>query len=461
MRDAIRKAGFTIPLFTADGGRQMPNGSLPGILPGLNGGNGPDVRETIDRFYKGGPYFIPEYYPGWLDHWGEPKSKVGTQGVVRDTERMLASGLSFNYYMFHGGTNFAFTNGANFGGAYQPDITSYDYDAPLDEAGRATPKYLAIRAAIQKHLPETPLPDVPPANPIVTVPRFDLTETGSLLGTLPAPIVSEQVQSMEDIGQDYGFVLYRAHLQGPIRGKLIVKDLRDYAVVMLDGKRIGLLDRRRKANPLVIDLPVGQATLDILVENGGRINYGSLLTDNRKGITNSVQIGETPLLGWQIYSLPFRSLNALQFDGRQTDGPTLRRGHFRLDRVGDTFLDMRGWFKGVAWVNGHNLGRFWQIGPQQTLYVPGCWLKPGENEVVVLDLAPNGQHSIEGLAEPILTELHPELSLRKPRPLPAVLPHPILAEQVAAGEFTRAEGPQDVRSNAGGALRLFPGHRLV
>ncbi|HLK60646.1 MAG TPA: beta-galactosidase [Chthonomonadaceae bacterium] len=449
IRAALLEAGFSIPLFTADGGQQMAAGHFPGLLPGLNGGSGPDIKETIDRYYLGGPYFVPEYYPGWLDHWGEPKSKVGAAGVVRSTERMLTSDISFNYYMFHGGTNFGFTNGANFGGNYQPDLTSYDYDAPLDEAGRATPKYLQLRETLQKHLPPgAQLPAIPPANPIIAVPRFELKEAGSLFGALPRPILSEQIKSMEEVGQDYGFILYRTTLQGPLQGKLLLKDLRDYAVVLLNGKRIGLLDRRRKTPPLTVDLPAGKATLDILVENCGRINYGSLLTDNHKGITDSVRIGERMLTGWEIYPLPFKTTAHLPFDGKQTDGPTLRRGHFALSKVGDTFLDMRGWFKGVVWINGHNLGRFWQIGPQQTLYAPGCWLKPGENEVMVLDLAPNGQRSIEGLTEPILTELHPEEALHKSRPAPAVLPAPRPEERIVEGEFTRNDGPQDVRFGA-------------
>ena len=446
IRDAIVQAGFTVPLFTADGGSQMRAGSLPGVLPGLNGGNGgPNTRETIDRFAPGGPYFVPEFYPGWLDHWGESFVTVGADGVARATAQMMENHVSFNYYMFHGGTNFAFMNGANFGGAYQPDITSYDYDAPLDEAGRATPKYRKIRETIQAHLPPgTVLPDVPPSPTILTVPRFELAESGSLLANLPKPIPSENVRSMEEIGQDYGFILYRTTLQGPLSGRLAVKNVRDYAVVLLDGKRVGLLDRRRKGAPLQIDVPAGQTTLDILVENGGRINYGGELPDNKQGITESVRIGDRLLTGWELYSLPLKDLRGLKFDGKPSEAPTFRRGYFTLTEVGDTFLDMRGWFKGVVWVNGHNLGRFWEIGPQQTLYTPGCWLKPGKNEIVVLDLKPNGQRTTEGLAEPILAAGPIAEPIRPPRALPAVLPKPTPADQIATGEFNRGGAPQDV-----------------
>jgi len=406
VRDAVLKAGFKAPLFMCDGGSQLASDYLTGLLPGENGGSGPDVKRTIDRYYPGGPYFVPEYYPGWLDHWGEPMVRVGQQNVVRSTQRMLASGISFNYYMFHGGTNFGFTNGANFGSSFEPDITSYDYDAPLDEAGRATPKYMAIRGAIQEHLGASiKLPDVPPPNPSVTVPKFELTQAGSLLSNLPRPVLSDKLLSMEDVGQDYGFILYRTVLHGPINADLQIKEVRDYAVVMVNGRRTAIVDRRVKSAAPHLTLPSGDATLDILVENCGRINYGGLLLENRKGITESVTLGSTVLTHWSIYPMPLRSVSHLALDGKETDGPTFRRGRFVLSKVGDTYLDMHGWNKGVAFINGHNLGRFWTIGPQQTLYVPAPWLKHGENEVTILDLEPNGQRSIACADKPQLDEL--------------------------------------------------------
>ncbi len=442
VRDALKKAGFTVPLFMCDGGPQLANDYVQGLFPGENGGSGPEVKRTIDKYYPGGPYFVPEYYPGWLDHWGAPMVRVSTQSVVRSTERMLDGGISFNYYMFHGGTNFAFTNGANFGGAFEPDITSYDYDAPLDEAGHATPKFMAVREAITKRVGS--VPDVPAPPPVITVPPVTLSQHGSIAGTLPTPIKSSTLKSMEEIGQDYGFVLYRTKLTGPVSGKLVVKDVRDFAVVMLNGKRIGAIDRRHKAAPLQIDVTGGEATLDILVENGGRINYGPLLLDNRKGITEYVRLGDKQVSGWEIYSLPFKSVTTLKFDGLTTDGPTVRKGTFTLKSAGDTYLDMRGWRKGVVFVNGHNLGKFWEIGPQQTLYVPGPWLRKGKNEIVVLDLLPTGKETVSGLDHAILDEVHAEEVTVKHRPVPAVVPAPKEDEKIAAGEFTEQDGPQDV-----------------
>ena len=446
VRDALKKAGFTVPLFMCDGGPQLANDYVQGLFPGENGGSGPEVKRTIDKYYPGGPYFVPEYYPGWLDHWGAPMVRVSTQSVVRSTERMLDGGISFNYYMFHGGTNFAFTNGANFGGTFEPDITSYDYDAPLDEAGHATPKFMAIREAIKKRVGE--VAPVPPAPPVISIPTVNLTTHGSLLGTLPAPIKSAGLKSMEEIGQDYGFILYRTKLTGPVSGKLVIKDVRDYAVVMLNGKRLGVIDRRHKAAPIEINQASGEATLDILVENGGRINYGPLLLDNRKGVTEYVRLGETQLTGWEIYSLPFKHVSSLKYDGASTDGPAVRKGEFSLKSTGDTYLDMRGWRKGVVFINGHNLGRFWEIGPQQTLYVPGVWLKKGKNEVVVLDLIPSGKTSVEGLDHAILDDVHAEEVAVKHRAVPAVVPAPRQEEKIAGGEFGEQDGPQDVKFEA-------------
>lgn len=444
VRDALLKAGFTASLFMCDGGSQLANDYLPGLLPGENGGSGPQIKANIDKYYPGGPYFVPEHYPGWLDHWGAPMVRVSTASVVRSTERMLNGGISFNYYMFHGGTNFAFTNGANFGGAFEPDITSYDYDAPMDEAGRATPKYMAIRNAIGSYL-KTPLPAVPVVKPAISIPEIKLGTVGSLAGTLGAPVVSAHLKTMEDLGQDYGFVLYRTKLHGPISGKLAIKDVRDYAVVLVDGKRIAVIDRRRKTAAPEITSGPGEHTLDILVENCGRINFGSLLTDNHKGITEYVKLAGTELTGWQMFKLPFANVSRLKFDGEDGDGPTLRQGHFEISTLGDTYLDLSGWTKGVVFVNGHNLGRFWGIGPQQTMYLPAPWLKKGANTITVLDLLPGEKRTIAGLTEPRLDELHKEEAIVKKRPAPSTIPEPTAAEQVVAGEFKAGDGPQDVK----------------
>ncbi len=422
-RDYIRNAGFDVPLFTADGPSQCKNGYVSEVLPGINGDYNPQsVKDTVRKYNGGkGPFFVPEFYPGWLDHWGEEKSNVPVESFIGKFDTLLLNGISVSLYMFHGGTNFGFMNGANYGGKFQPQPTSYDYDAPLDEAGRPTPKYFKLREVIAKHLSAgTILPDVPPPNPIIEIPRTELNKSASLFESLPEAIPSKKVLTMEDVGQSYGYILYRTQIKQQGEGKLVIKDLRDYAVVFLDRTKIASLDRRHKQNKVDITIEGYSATLDILVENGGRINYGHQMTENRKGITEQVTFNGNELTDWEIFPLTMEDLSNLKFEIEPTaSAPVLYRRTFVLPKVGDTFLDMRGWGKGFVWVNGHNLGRYWSIGPQQTLYLPGVWLNQGDNEIVVLDLEQSEHHTIQGLKEPILNalvqdELAPSFPVRIP-----------------------------------------------
>lgn len=405
VRDMLRSVGYDVPLYVAEGGSQLARAWIPGTVPGVNGGSWPDVVKTVDRYMPGGPYIVPEFYPGWLDHWGEPKSI--TDGDVGGFEKLIQNGVSVSMYMFHGGTNFGFMNGANYGSHYQPDITSYDYDAPLDETGRPRAKYFAFRDAIARVTGQT-LPPVPAVPPTMTLPKIALTQTGSLWGSLPKPVLSDRVRTMEDLGQAYGYVLYRTQLREGGPAHLDLRELRDYATVMLNGKVVATLDRRRNRRGVDLDVPAGGARLDLLVENSGRINYGGKLPDNLHGITEAATLDGKDLSGWQIYSLPMKDPRGFRLDGKGGDGPTFYRGAFSLDSTADAFLDMRGWRKGVVWVNGHNLGRYWWIGPQQTLYVPGVWLRKGENTVTIFDGEGGDHPSVEGAPQAILNDLRPE-----------------------------------------------------
>ncbi|HEY3862637.1 MAG TPA: beta-galactosidase family protein [Verrucomicrobiae bacterium] len=406
-----RAAGFDVPFFTADGGgNMMANGRLPDALPGLNGGSGPDIMKEVGKYRPTGPWFVPECYPGWLDHWGEPHAHTGIGGVVKETEWMLANDVSFCYYVICGGTSFGFMNGANYGGHFQPQPTSYDYDAPMDEMGRPTKKYFTLREVLAKHLaPGETLPDVPAAAPVIEIPKIELTESASLLKHPGAPVKSEKPLSFEDLGQGYGYVLYRTKISGPAEATLKINGLRDYAVVCVDGRRVAALDRRRNEDTASVKVSAASATLDILVENCGRINYGRQMTDNRKGIIGSVTLDGRELTGWEMFRFPFDGVPSLRFKSSpDAAAPAVHRGSFRLAQIGDTFLDMRGWGKGIVLVNGHNLGRYWQIGPQQTLYLPGVWLKKGRNEIVVFEQLKDGVHNLAGLTSPILGQLNPE-----------------------------------------------------
>jgi len=311
-------------------------------------------------------------------------------------------------YMFHGGTTRGFMNGANYNdkNPYETQISSYDYDAPLDEAGNPTEKFMRFREVIGKHLPEgVSLPAVPAAKKAVMVPAIEMNEHDRVLDIVEKPVQHATPLTFEDLRQDYGYVLYRTYVTGGHAGVLKIGELRDYAVVLVNGSPVGTLDRRLKQDSMLLALPKGKVQLDILVENLGRINFGPYLLKNKKGITGEVSFGGQPLKGCNMYGLPFRSTDGLKMLVGHSKGPVVRKGSFELAEVGDTYLDMRAWGKGVVWVNGHNLGRYWNVGPQQTVYVPVEWLKKGKNEVVVLELLKTDVHTLMGIDRAVLHEL--------------------------------------------------------
>ncbi len=411
MRDMMVAAGFDVPLFTADGPYQCKAGYLPGVLPAINGEENPkSLRDTVNKYHDGkGPYFIPEFYPGWLDSWGEKHSVVPVQSFLGKYDTLLMEGASVSFYMFHGGTTFGFMNGANYNREHPilPQPSTYDYDAPLDEAGRPTPKYFAIREVIAKHLgSDVKLPPVPSVNKTIAIPAIKLSEVSNLYALLGTPRRSERPLSMEDLNQGYGYILYRTTVKNPVTGLLRINGLRDYAVVLVNKHRVAILDRRIAQDSVETAITDPNSTLDIFVENIGRINYGKRMTDNRKGIIGGVVMAGEELKGWEIYGLPFDRIGDLRFAGKVLDGlPVLRKGSFNLSETGDTYLDMRDWGKGSVWVNGRHLGRYWYIGAQQTLYVPAPWLRRGNNEIVVFEQIKSAQDEIEGITTAIIDQL--------------------------------------------------------
>lgn len=411
-RNALLHAGFRgVMLYTADGDYQLPNGTLPELAAVVNFGPGEadSAFARLHRFRPKGPLMAGEYWDGWFDQWGRPHAHTNAAQQTRELAWMLDHGYSVNLYMFHGGTTFGFMNGANIDrGVYHPQTTSYDYDSALDESGQPTPKYFAFRRVIAAHEPGATLPPVPDSTHAMPVPAFRLDQAASLWDALPRPVHVEHPRSMETFGQSYGYILYRTRVAGPRQGELVVHDVRDYAQVYVNGILAGTLDRRLGQDSLAVSVPADGARLDILVENTGRVNFAKPLRDERKGITRSVSLGSAELTGWDVYTLPMASVPRPRFarrdEGAQA-GPAFYRGTFRVDRPRDTFLDTRGWGKGTLWVNGHQLGRFWAIGPQQTLYLPGPWLRRGVNEVVVFDLERPAQRTLSGLEHPILDEV--------------------------------------------------------
>ncbi|NIF05355.1 beta-galactosidase [Chryseobacterium sp. Tr-659] len=412
IKDMLLKSGITVPLFTSDGSSLFKGGSIQGALPTANGESDIEVlKKNINEYNDGqGPYMVAEYYPGWLDHWAEPFVKVSTEEVAKQTELYIKNGISFNYYMIHGGTNFGFTSGANYDKDHdiQPDITSYDYDAPINEAGGATPKYKALREIFQK-INHNQLPEVPKPVKIITIPSIEFSKISSLFDITDRqkPTVNDQPLTFEDLNIGNGYMLYRRKFNKAQRGVLEIKGLRDYANIYINGIWKGELNRVFKKYDLDIDIKAGDR-LEILVENMGRINYGAGIVHNLKGIISPVKIGETEISGnWEMFPLPFDQFPKHTYQHKDiTDhSPVIQEAEFRLSETGDTFLDMRNFGKGIVFINGRNIGRYWsKAGPQQTLYIPGVWLKKGRNLIQIFEQI-KYQHSVNSIDHPILDQL--------------------------------------------------------
>jgi len=393
LREVWKMNGIDIPTFTGDGPTtyMLEAGSLPGSAVGLDSGSSPAHWELAKKINPDVPVFSSETYPGWLTHWGEKWVRPDTAYLLKEVKFLMDNRKSFNFYVIHGGTNFGYTAGANSGGkGYEPDVTSYDYDAPVNEQGKATPKYTALRDLIGSYLPKgQKLPAVPYGIPAIEIPQFVLKPFTSILDNFPEAVNSVQPKPFEAYGQDYGFILYKTELIGHKKGKLTVTDIHDYATVFLNGKYIGSLDRRTGVN--TIDMPasdVEEPVLEIFVEAMGRINFAQHLID-RKGITDRVTLNGMTLMNWQVYNLPMdkKFIYDLRSSSRTVNKPGIFfKGNFPLNSTGDTFIDVSNYKKGIVWVNGHNLGRFWDIGPQKRLYCPASWLKLGLNEIIIFDL---------------------------------------------------------------------------
>ncbi len=410
VRAIFRQAGFTDALlFTTNPTKGEKNGSLDGTYAAVNFGIGHagQALDFLATMRPGQPLFAAEYWPGWFDHWGQPHETRPIGPQIGDLNAILGRGASVNLYMFHGGTSFGFMNGASWtSGAYMPDVTSYDYDAPLDEAGHPTPKYDAYRKIFAKYA-DHPLPAVPSTPPVIAVPQFMLSRSASLWQNLPAPVHADSPHAMESYGQSYGFILYRTVLRDALAGTLAIPGLNDYATIYVNGRLVGTLDRRLKQESLQLTGVEKDAVLDILVENSGRINSTRMMRHEQKGAPHGVTLNGKPLTGWEVFPLPMTDLSQVRFhhfgaSPHESTGPHFYAGRFRINRVGDTFLDVRSLKKGAVWINGHAIGRYWQIGPQDTLYVPGPWLNPGWNQVVVFDLDGVESPRLSGLAAPIL-----------------------------------------------------------
>ena len=452
IRDIVRRSGFSdVALFQCDWASNFTKNGLDDLVWTMNFGTGANIDDQFKKLRElrpTSPLMCSEYWSGWFDKWGARHETRPAERMVRGIDEMLSKGISFSLYMTHGGTSFGHWAGANSPG-FQPDVTSYDYDAPISEAGHVTPKFHKLRALLQQHA-TAPLPEPPAPPPVITVPPFALDRAVSLFDALPAPKTAEAIRPMEAFGQGWGAILYATTLpRAAKKGETLTLDeAHDWAQVFADGRLLARLDRRKKefAFALPADLPAG-TRLDILVEAMGRVNFGASIHD-RKGITKQVRLGDDVLTGWQVFNLPpehaFAAATAAK-PGAHPTGPAYWVGAFDLAAVGDTFLDLRDWGKGMVWVNGHPLGRFWEIGPQQTLYLPGCWLREGRNEVIVLDLKGPRSPTLQGLGQPILDQLRGNLSDTHRKPGQAL---------DLSGERPIAEA--DLRAGGGWQTLTFP-----
>ncbi len=325
VRQMILNAGFNVTLFTSDGdAAKLAEGTLPDVLSVINFGAGDSAEKkfaVFDQFRQNVPLMCGEFWVGWFDAWGEEHHTVPAQKAAAGLDWMLSRGISVNLYMFHGGSTFGFMNGANKYESYKPIISSYDYDSPLDEAGRPTEKFFVLRDVIKKHLPAgATLPEMPPPLPLIEIPRFTLKESASLFSALGQPISSERPRPMEGLGQHYGLILYRKKLSARMKGTLKVNYVRDYALVYQDATRLGVLDARLKESELSVD-PSATAQLDILVENMGRVNFGPNMLTERKGVTENVTLNGQELKGWSIFTLPLDNVVHLRYSDKPKSSP--------------------------------------------------------------------------------------------------------------------------------------------
>jgi len=398
--------GISVPFYTADGPTpyMLDAGTVEGAAIGLDSGTDEKDFEQAKKKNPNVPAFSSETYPGWLTHWSEKWARPDTTGLKKDIEFLLQHKKSFNLYVIHGGTNFGFTAGANAFSPtqYQPDITSYDYDAPINEQGKPTPKYFMLRRLIQQYV-KYKIPDLPQPVKTIEISSITIRKAYNLWNYQLPSIASPQPKPMEAFGQNQGLIIYKTKLIGHKSGKLKIWEPHDYALVFLNGKFIDTV--YRDGGKWEVNLPktnVADPELEIVVEGMGHINFAQFMID-RKGITDRVTLNGMTLMDWQTTLVP------LDENFIQTKKPDLKikvdadkpcnffTGNFELAETGDTYFDMSSYSKGVLYVNGHNLGRFWNIGPQQRLFCPASWLKKGKNAILVFDLHQLQPVSIKGM----------------------------------------------------------------
>ncbi|MBW8750391.1 MAG: beta-galactosidase [Propionibacteriales bacterium] len=410
--EITRRCGITVPLVTVDQpvDHMLATGGLEGVLRTASFGSRSVERlQTLRAHQPTGPLMCMEFWDGWFDQWGGHHNTTPVEQTAAELDALLAAGASVNVYMFHGGTNFGLTSGANDKGVYRPTVTSYDYDAPLDEAGNPTPKYFAFREVISRHAPvpedvpavAAPAPEltVPLGDPVGLLADLDAWGESSVHGLAP---VLDEVEGCPKIA------VYRVDLEGPdVPAMLTVGEVRDRAAVFLDGDPVGVLEREHNERALM--LPTAGGRLELVVEDQGGVNYGPRIGEP-KGLIGPVRLGEEEVEDWTVWAIDLDRLPRLWDRTRERGagaGPTAWRASFEARASNDHFLDTARWGKGIVWVNGFCLGRYWRRGPQETLFVPGPVVHEGSNELVVLELDVMADPIARFVAGPSLGPLEP------------------------------------------------------
>ena len=486
IRDCLRSIyGKELSLFQCDWSSNFEKNGLDDLTWTMNFGTGANINDQFRRLGElrpNAPKMCSEFWSGWFDKWGARHETRPAKDMVEGMDEMLSKGISFSLYMTHGGTSFGHWAGANSPG-FAPDVTSYDYDAPINEYGQATPKFWELRKMMEKYNDGKKLPAVPKAPmPIITVPKFELTEFAPLISAITKP-VNGAIKTFEEMNMGWGTMMYSTRLPEITSQSVLSGEFHDFAQVFIDKKYIGKIDRVKNEKSLTLPAVKKGAELIIIVEGMGRINFGRAIKDF-KGIvgnvtltteTDEAEIILTPK-NWMNVAIPDdyeTAKNALDmvkgvndqvtagkvkgsvpalaltqgYEGSKKLGDIMKagyhRGYFNLKKVGDTFLNFETWGKGQVWVNGHAMGRIWSIGPQQTLYVPGCWLKKGKNEIIVLDVVGPREAVVWGQAEPELNKLQLEQSNKHNN----IGDKPDLnsATPVATGDFKAGNGWQTIQ----------------
>ena len=457
IRDCLRGIyGKDLALFQCDWSSNFEKNGLDDLTWTMNFGTGANINDQFRRLGElrpNAPKMCSEFWSGWFDKWGAQHETRPAKDMVEGMDEMLSKGISFSLYMTHGGTSFGHWAGANSPG-FAPDVTSYDYDAPINEYGHATEKYYELREMMQKYS-DKKLPAVPnPPMPIITIPKFELTEFATLITSMDPKkdgmTEKGDLKTFEEMDMGWGTMVYSTRLPEITSESVLTGEFHDFAQVYIEGKYIGKIDRVKNEKSLTLPAVKKGSDLTIVVEGMGRINFGRAIKDFKGivgNVTLSTETDEAEMVltpkSWTNVAIPddyetaANALNNLKkVNERVASGqvqgsvpvlpltqgyeaskqladffkPGYHRGYFNLTKVGDTFLNFETWGKGQVYVNGHALGRIWSIGPQQTLYVPGCWLKKGKNEIIVLDVVGPRETVVWGQAEPELNKLQLEKS---------------------------------------------------